>query len=83
MRLVCLECSAAYEAPDNLFGSQPREVRCNRCGFQWTVVATRSEDNVAPAAPSTSPVQAPSPPASPQPDLPRRRPHHRQDGPNP
>lgn len=38
MRLVCRECSAAYEAPDSLFGAQPREVRCNRCGFQWTVV---------------------------------------------
>ncbi|GAB0117551.1 zinc-ribbon domain-containing protein [Acidisoma sp. 7E03] len=38
MRLVCRECSAAYEAPDTLFGAQPREVRCNRCGFQWTVV---------------------------------------------
>ncbi|HTI01863.1 MAG TPA: zinc-ribbon domain-containing protein [Acidisoma sp.] len=38
MRLVCRECSAIYEAPDNLFGAQPREVRCNRCGYQWTVV---------------------------------------------
>jgi len=38
MRLLCRECSATYEAPDNLFGAQPREVRCNRCGFQWTVV---------------------------------------------
>lgn len=38
MRLVCRECSAIYEAPDTLFGAQPREVRCNRCGYQWTVV---------------------------------------------
>jgi predicted Zn finger-like uncharacterized protein len=39
MRLVCPECSAAYDAPDTLF-SQSRDVRCNRCGFQWTVVAS-------------------------------------------
>jgi predicted Zn finger-like uncharacterized protein len=45
MRLVCPECSAAYDAPDTLF-SQSRDVRCNRCGFQWTVVAPRA----APAA---------------------------------
>lgn len=47
MRLVCRECSAAYEAPDTLFGAQPREVRCNRCGFQWTVVGAVKAVTVA------------------------------------
>jgi predicted Zn finger-like uncharacterized protein len=49
MRLVCLECSAAYEAPDNLFGTQPREVRCNRCGYQWTVIGSGPTDHSAAA----------------------------------
>jgi predicted Zn finger-like uncharacterized protein len=70
MRLVCLECSAAYEAPDSLFGQQPREVRCNRCGYQWTVVGTRPEEQPAPAgltvgapgAPMLVPSQAAEPP---------------------
>jgi predicted Zn finger-like uncharacterized protein len=74
MRLVCLECSAAYEAPDNLFGPQPREVRCNRCGYQWTVVAPGSEDTVPHAAPGTDAAQAPALASSPQPDLSRPRP---------
>jgi predicted Zn finger-like uncharacterized protein len=49
MRLVCPECSATYEVSDSLF-SQSREVRCNRCGFQWTVVATAAEAAATPAA---------------------------------
>ena len=65
MRLVCLECSAAYEAPDSLFGPQPREVRCNRCGYQWTVVASSPEANTVPAGPSIAP---PPPPPSPPPE---------------
>jgi len=63
MRLVCRECSAAYEAPDSLFGPQPREVRCNRCGYQWTVVGPASPGDVrapvpmpAPAVPSPAPL---------------------------
>jgi predicted Zn finger-like uncharacterized protein len=67
MRLVCPECSAAYDAPDTLF-SQSRDVRCNRCGFQWTVVASRTApaavmeltSEIAPAKPAivAAPVQA-------------------------
>ena len=60
MRLVCRECSAAYEAPDSLFGPQPREVRCNRCGFQWTVTG--------PAKPATA--GAGAAPLSPMPPVP-------------
>ncbi len=59
MRLVCLECSAVYEAPDSLFGPQPREVRCNRCGYQWTVVGSRPEDNAGPAGLSIGPAESP------------------------
>ncbi len=61
MRLVCLECSAAYEAPDNLFGTQPREVRCNRCGYQWTVIGSGPTDNSAAATLSVGPEQASQP----------------------
>jgi predicted Zn finger-like uncharacterized protein len=45
MRLLCLECSAIYEAPDSLFGPEPREVRCNRCGYQWTVIGSRPPES--------------------------------------
>jgi len=70
MRLVCRECSAAYEAPDTLFGAQPREVRCNRCGFQWTVIG--AVKGLPGAAPQAIPAQAvspqtDSPPAAPLP----------------
>jgi predicted Zn finger-like uncharacterized protein len=49
MRLVCPECSATYEVSDSLF-AQSREVRCNRCGFQWSVVAATAEAGAMPAA---------------------------------
>jgi predicted Zn finger-like uncharacterized protein len=65
MRLVCLECSAAYEAPDNLFGPQPREVRCNRCGYQWTVIGSRPEESATPSALSIGPAEQPAPVAAP------------------
>ncbi len=64
MRLVCRECSAAYEAPDSLFGLQPREVRCNRCGYQWTVVG--------PVTPPADAAAHPAEPAPPPPPAPRR-----------
>jgi predicted Zn finger-like uncharacterized protein len=57
MRLVCLECSAAYEAPDSLFGPQPREVRCNRCGYQWTVIGSSPGETAAPSALSIGPAE--------------------------
>jgi predicted Zn finger-like uncharacterized protein len=73
MRLVCLECSAVYEAPDSLFGPQPREVRCNRCGYQWTVVASQPEGDTAGAGLSIG--SAEPPPAAAQPaEPPRPRP---------
>jgi predicted Zn finger-like uncharacterized protein len=71
MRLVCLECSAVYEAPDSLFGPQPREVRCNRCGYQWTVVGSRPEDDAAPTGLSIGPADS-SAPSPPQPAEPPR-----------
>jgi predicted Zn finger-like uncharacterized protein len=61
MRLVCLECSAAYEAPDNLFGTQPREVRCNRCGYQWTVIGSGPAEDSAAATLSVGPEQEAQP----------------------
>jgi predicted Zn finger-like uncharacterized protein len=61
MRLVCLECSAVYEAPDTLFGPQPRDVRCNRCGYQWTVIGSRPDDSMPPAALSVGPAETTAP----------------------
>jgi predicted Zn finger-like uncharacterized protein len=70
MRLVCLECSAVYEAPDNLFGPQPREVRCNRCGYQWTVIGARPEESASPAALPVGPAETPAPEIVPPPAAP-------------
>lgn len=68
MRLVCRECSAAYEAPDSLFGSQPRAVRCNRCGYQWDVVKPAVPSDTAPMPmPIPAPVAAAPLPTSPMP----------------
>ena len=74
MRLICLECSAAYEAPDSLFGPQPREVRCNRCGYQWTVVGAAPDNAATPGRLSIGPVEPPAPsqpaePARPRPEV--------------
>lgn len=71
MRLVCRECSAAYEAPDSLFGPQPREVRCNRCGYQWTVVgpASQGETRAPLPVPTAMPMPAPAPAPVPLPPL--------------
>ncbi|MCB8880867.1 zinc-ribbon domain-containing protein [Acidisoma cellulosilytica] len=68
MRLVCRECSAAYEAPESLFGPQPREVRCNRCGYQWTVVRPASPSDTS-AAPAPMPMPVPIPTTLAQPDV--------------
>lgn len=57
MRLVCAECSAVYEVPDSLFGPDAREVRCNRCGYQWVVVG--SHQGSAAAAQPVEAVPAP------------------------
>ncbi len=68
MRLVCRECSAVYEAPDSLFGPQPREVRCNRCGYQWTVIGAPTEDGSVPVTEQReSPVDLPAPATAPAP----------------
>lgn len=68
MRLVCRECSATYEAPDTLFGAQPRDVRCNRCGFQWTVIgAVKAMPGTTPQP--AAPQQPPEPAAVAPPEL--------------
>jgi predicted Zn finger-like uncharacterized protein len=78
MRLVCLECSAAYEAPDSLFGPQPREVRCNRCGYQWTVVGSPPDDNATPSGLSIGhPTEAAVPAATSAPSIPSELPRPR------
>jgi predicted Zn finger-like uncharacterized protein len=59
MRLVCPECAAAYDVPDTMFGPQPRQVRCNRCGYHWSVIGAPVE-----TAATTPVIEArPEPPA--------------------
>jgi predicted Zn finger-like uncharacterized protein len=76
MRIVCPECAAAYDVPDDMLVSS-RSVRCARCGCQWSAVpATQDEadriepTNAMPGQPTlidairdTSEAPGPPPPA--------------------
>ncbi len=45
MRIVCPNCAAAYEVPDDMLVASP-SVRCARCGREWSPVpATQDEAN--------------------------------------
>ena len=64
MRISCPSCMAAYEVPDALIGSAPRQLRCARCGVAWTVhpEAAETAEAVLPG-----PIAMPEPPAGPAP----------------
>ena len=42
MRIVCPNCAAIYEVPASRM-TQPRTVRCARCGEKWSASATAEE----------------------------------------
>ena len=36
MRIVCPNCAAAYDVPDQVLAGPPRLFRCARCAHEWT-----------------------------------------------
>ena len=58
MRIVCPNCSAAYEVPDRML-TAGRKMRCARCGKEWQQEAPAP----APPAPSAEPPPPAHPPA--------------------
>ena len=73
MRLVCPNCDAKYEVPEDAIPETGRDVQCANCGHAWfqmrrvaevaPVPAPVAAPPVAPAAPVAAPVAAPIPPA--------------------
>ncbi|MDT8327581.1 MAG: zinc-ribbon domain-containing protein [Roseovarius sp.] len=68
MRLVCPNCGAQYEVPDEVIPTGGRDVQCSNCGDTWfqhhpsSGVASGEDDMDAPPAWDKSP-PAPAPPA--------------------
>jgi len=52
MRLICPNCGAQYEVPDDVIPSGGRDVQCSNCGFTWFerpgVSASEEEGRPAP-----------------------------------
>jgi resuscitation-promoting factor RpfA len=74
MRLVCPNCDAKYEVPEDAIPETGRDVQCANCGHAWfqmrrvAEVAPVAAPPVAPpaapvAAPVAAPIAAPVPPA--------------------
>ncbi|MEM6341669.1 MAG: zinc-ribbon domain-containing protein [Pseudomonadota bacterium] len=88
MRLVCPNCDAQYEIPDEVMPQEGREVQCSSCGVTWfqahpdfpltdgagdAPVAVKPTPKTAPPEPPIkSFVEAPAP--KPPEDAPQRRP---------
>ncbi len=74
MRIVCPDCRAAYEVPEQRL-APGKAVRCARCGHEWAPVAAAPiavpEAAVLPpaAAPAVVPPPPPLPPEVPAPVL--------------
>lgn len=54
MRIVCPQCAAVYNVPDEVLARPPRLFRCARCTHQWTPPST--------ASPAVEPSPDPLPP---------------------
>lgn len=81
MRLICPNCDAQYEVPDEVVPTAGRDVQCSNCGKTWF----QDHPDHAPAAPEDAPLSvdapapdeevSPPPPAAPAPpqDPPRKQ----------
>ncbi len=50
MRIVCPNCAAAYDVPDQVLAGPPRAFRCARCAREWTPNAQPLPAGDAPVA---------------------------------
>jgi predicted Zn finger-like uncharacterized protein len=73
MRLVCPNCEAKYEVPDDAIPDTGRDVQCTNCGHTWFQMRGRAATFVPPApvetvaAPAAAPEPAPAPVPEPEP----------------
>jgi predicted Zn finger-like uncharacterized protein len=69
MRIVCPNCSAAYDVPDSRI-SPSRVVRCAKCVHEWTPLPVLAPAQAAAEAPvrTAGPASAPAPGSAPAPD---------------
>lgn len=65
MRLVCPNCEAKYEVPDDAIPDSGRDVQCANCGHAWFQMRPRA----AAAAAASAPVEELSAPAEPRPPV--------------
>ncbi len=67
MRLICPNCGAQYEVPDDVIPRTGRDVQCSNCGNTWFQVHPDHDVDLAdeleqPIPESQSPAQNPTPP---------------------
>lgn len=74
MRLVCPNCEAKYEVPEDAIPETGRDVQCANCGHAWyqmrsrsTAAEAASTGAVAPAAAASAPTAPLAPPPTPAP----------------
>lgn len=67
MRLVCPNCEAKYEVPEDAIPETGRDVQCANCGHAWYQMRSRSA-GAETAAPVAAPA-APEPAAAPAPEV--------------
>lgn len=66
MRLVCPNCEAKYEVPEDAIPETGRDVQCANCGHAWYQMRPRSAAAETAAAPVVPP--APAPVVEPEPE---------------
>lgn len=68
MRLVCPNCEAKYEVPEDAIPETGRDVQCANCGHAWFQMRSRAETAapapVTPSAPVVEPAPVPAAPAA-------------------
>lgn len=62
MRLVCPNCEAKYEVPEDAIPETGRDVQCANCGHSWYQMRPRAAGAEVTAAAAAPPAPAPSPP---------------------
>lgn len=66
MRLVCPNCEAKYEVPEDAIPETGRDVQCANCGHAWYQMRPRSGAMDAGAAPVAPPAPVVEPPQEPE-----------------
>lgn len=73
MRLICPNCDAQYEVPDDVIPPAGRDVQCSNCSNTWFFRPVRPEDLETPHDPEVSVTPAPPAPPPTAPAAPRRQ----------